>query len=354
MGAADKIWVRKVPVQTEIEIKGATDKKGITSAETKLGATDNNWVRVPGQGRMNRPEKEKSWAQVVSGSRYEPIREVVEETQEQGIEPNSEVQVSRPKYVVQQLSVQIETQEEAKATKTHKTLLENRKGKALFIQKGPSSSGHPSLRLSKQLWPNNKTGGKLRMGRIKQLARQTMLSEYQRLGENEKAQQLVVEIDSTDSTCSVSSPFFSKQFSQGEGSSQKEFPKLLKQQTVCVQREKEDSGEGSGSVSCPPGFETKKEAGPVVNFGALIDQECSILKTTGDVDEWVNTVIGPISKNLGLSSTRGDEAIKKFFMELGHAKLKERKTREGNEDESEQLNYELCNEEFEGHKFEYG
>ncbi|KAF5194681.1 hypothetical protein FRX31_015731, partial [Thalictrum thalictroides] len=86
-----------------------------------------------------------------------------------------------------------------------------------------------------------------------------------------------------------------------------------------------------------------KESG--INFGRLIDQECSKLRTTKEVEEWVGGVIGPLANQMGLSSTMGDVAVKSFFLKLGYAKVKERQKKELNDDEREIKNYEQCNAE---------
>ncbi|KAF5196696.1 hypothetical protein FRX31_013714 [Thalictrum thalictroides] len=163
------------------------------------------------------------------------------------------------------------------------------------------------LRLSKQLWPVNKGGKKNRFAKIKQLARQVVANEYQRLGDEDNAQQIYSEAGPNTSVCSVTTPLHSNQI-------------LL--------------------------VEEKNRA--------LIEHKCSNLKSTDDVNKWVKTVIGPIAKSLGLSSTSGDQAIKKFFTELGLAKLREQNEPEKNEDERERDNYEFCNYELTGKEVEHG
>ncbi|KAF5175641.1 hypothetical protein FRX31_034772 [Thalictrum thalictroides] len=183
-----------------------------------------------------------------------------------------------------------------------------------------------------------------------------MSKEYNRRVNNEESQQVVFEASQPDSDCSVYTPTNNNQQWQPAGTSKgaQVFPKILKRLPEIVNSEMRDNSETSGSVDCPPGFEKKTDKGPVVNFGDLINQECCNLRSTDEVDEWVSGVIGSISKNLGLSSTNGDQAIKKFFLELGYAKLREKKNGEGNDDDRDISNYERCNEELTGTKLAYG
>ncbi|KAF5178107.1 hypothetical protein FRX31_032306, partial [Thalictrum thalictroides] len=120
----------------------------------KQGAVDREWRQVPSKGNSGaKPTKEKTWAQVVTGSRYDPIREVVDETQAYDMEAEDEAQ--------QNLSVP--------EVQGDENLSQGPISKKERAKSGTYNSGNPGLRLSRQLWPSSR---KLRLGKIKNLARQ--------------------------------------------------------------------------------------------------------------------------------------------------------------------------------------
>ncbi|KAF5193848.1 hypothetical protein FRX31_016572 [Thalictrum thalictroides] len=212
------------------------------------------------------------------------------------------------------------------------------------------SNGLPGLRLSRQLWPSTNRGRRNKFGRTKQLARQAVNKEHQRRALVEISPVLSNEEHHADSVLSANSPINSsyRQFEEGTSKQQDDHHSSLKR--ILVKDQSEEVVEISDSESCPTGFEKLSGNNSGVNFGKLIEQECCHLKSKEDVNVWVNGVIGTLAKEMGLSSTMGDQAVKSFFLRLGYAKLNERKNRELNEDERGVKNYELCNDELEGDK----
>ncbi|KAF5193939.1 hypothetical protein FRX31_016474 [Thalictrum thalictroides] len=126
---------------------------------------------------------------------------------------------------------------------------------------------------------------------------------------------------------STSKPLLSGQLQLGEGTSRQvsNGVKILKRQNNSVNNQpvQNEVVDVSDSDSCPPGFEKSSKKQTTVDSGKLIQQECCNLRNKEEVEEWVGTIIGPLTKQLGLSSTNGDEAILKFFTGIGLAKLKE-------------------------------
>ncbi|KAF5196698.1 hypothetical protein FRX31_013716 [Thalictrum thalictroides] len=77
------------PKQTNTDVR--KNEGGPTYANKSRGVADQVWVQVPGIQNLNKSEKEKSWAQVVSG-RFEVIRDVTEEMQDRTEKQKGEAQ----------------------------------------------------------------------------------------------------------------------------------------------------------------------------------------------------------------------------------------------------------------------
>ncbi|KAF5181167.1 hypothetical protein FRX31_029245, partial [Thalictrum thalictroides] len=304
----------------------------------KQSALDKVWVQASGKDTTTRPVKEKTWAQVVTNNRYNPIQEIVAETQAHEEDICS---LGLDTTVVNEAHQQSVVPQNVNLGRTH-------------WQNGSTSSGLPGLRLSRQLWPMANRGGRNRFGRIKQLARQAVNREYQRkeiteIHINSSNEQRPVESGGSASSPQVSS---TRLFGEGTSKQQQLVVSLLKRNIEKDQTE--DVVEISDSESYPPGFEKQKGNGPGVNLGMMIEKECCQLKSREEVDVWVNGVIGSLANQMGISSTAGDQAMKSFFLQLGYAKVKERFNNEPNDDEQEMRNYELCNEELKGNKVLHG
>ncbi|KAF5198985.1 hypothetical protein FRX31_011427 [Thalictrum thalictroides] len=215
------------------------------------------------------------------------------------------------------------------------------------------NSGYPSLKLSRIIWPNHKTGKKDRFYRIKRIAQQALEKECLKSSKLEKEHQqfdcLSVHSDTDDS---VTSPMCDKKERARRGKAIQKGDSVAEQGTAkaWVRKEtatvltKEEVWDG------PPGFE-RKEINPVgVNFAHLIDQECCHLRSEAEVNKWIDSIIVLITKQLNLSSIKGDDAIRIFFKALGVAKLKENRESAIEDDERERLNYANCNEDVRGKK----
>ncbi|KAF5187851.1 hypothetical protein FRX31_022562, partial [Thalictrum thalictroides] len=259
----------------------------------------------PTKERVPEPLKEITWAQVAGANRYDSLREVVEETQAQEEEEGQVSPETVSAYVAQK--------------QLKPKMFQNSFSDNALSQFGSSSSGLPGLRLSRQLWPKGKKGGRTRLGKIKQIARQRVDSEYQRretLGSFHGMQQ---EVRPVTSDLSSSSPHgIDNQFRLESSKQQKD--SFNAQIRTVGKAQFQEVVDISDTESYPPGFEKQsgKESG--INFGRLIDQECSKLRTVKEVEEWVGGVIGPLANQMGLSSTMGDVAVKSFFLKLGYAK----------------------------------
>ncbi|KAF5198310.1 hypothetical protein FRX31_012104 [Thalictrum thalictroides] len=295
--------VEEVANSVVVPIKINGDKGKAIMTHLEVGAADNVWVQAPGKTGSQKPVKERSWAQVAGSNRYDPLREVVAETQANEIK---------------------ETNEE--------------------LDMGPVTAAQAQPRVIK--------GGRTRFGKIKQLARQAVDKEYQRRFAVENSHEVQNEVRPLSSELSISNPYCNeRQTGEGPSKQSKGVFALLKRNFN--ERHSEEVVDISDSEIYPPSCEKSAGKASGVNFGKLIDQECCNLRTEVEVDEWVEGVIGSLAIKLGLSSTMGDKAVKDFFLKLGYAKLKERQNKEANDDERELKNYELCNEEFLGDKLTY-
>ncbi|KAF5196527.1 hypothetical protein FRX31_013886 [Thalictrum thalictroides] len=177
----------------------------------------NNFSLVPDEGKtivaQNRsdgkgssstePIKERTWAQVAGPNRFDALREVADENQTQVEEVGSDSSVSVTAARAQQ-----------------------------------------QQRLSRQLWPIGKGGGRTRFDKIKHLARQIVGNEYQ----NRAAGAMATTADN-------------------------------ERKEVVEIEESEHAHNGSARM-------TGKESG--VNFGKLLEQECCQLRTVEVVGEWGN------------------------------------------------------------------
>ncbi|KAF5187731.1 hypothetical protein FRX31_022682, partial [Thalictrum thalictroides] len=202
-----------------------------TQQSQKLG--DNEWIRVSSKVQQPKPNLERSWAQVVHSGRYDPIREVVEDTPIQKLQPN-----------------------EVQAQVSNNSQQRPGKGKVGVYNKA-FFTGPPSLRLSRQLWPTN--GGKFRFGKIKQLARQALDNEYQQeagtsLRNTSDAIQ-VLETSPSHSPSAISLNMFSSKTGNDGASVRQEqvgITMLKKNHSVESQTRSRDYVALSESISSPP------------------------------------------------------------------------------------------------------
>ncbi|KAF5191741.1 hypothetical protein FRX31_018675 [Thalictrum thalictroides] len=229
------------------------------------GVPDKEWVQVSGK---TRPVKEKTWAQVVSSNRYDPIQEVVAETQ-------AHETVSR--------SMGFEPEAVIEAQQQPTGQLRSNSGKALSQSRSMSSS-LPGLRLSRQLWPNTNKGGRNKFGRIKQLARQAINKEHLRHALAEISPALSNEEHHADS---ANNPINSSYRQFGEGTSKQQDDHHSSLKRILVKDQSEEVVEINDSESCPPGFEELSGNNSGVNFSKLIEQECCHLKSKCEcLGEW--------------------------------------------------------------------
>ncbi|KAF5193589.1 hypothetical protein FRX31_016822 [Thalictrum thalictroides] len=118
---------------------------GVPESQTRVGSgkekeeqqpkvqhgPETGWAKVLGKKKQACLDTERTWAQVVNTNRYDPIREIVEETQ------------------VQETETEIEAHGMGSPTTAKQ---KPNKGKKQPFS-GPTCNGFPSLKLSKQLWP---------------------------------------------------------------------------------------------------------------------------------------------------------------------------------------------------------
>ncbi|KAF5203300.1 hypothetical protein FRX31_007113 [Thalictrum thalictroides] len=310
-----------------VQVEGTISEQAETSQRSNKDKAS-EWVQVTGNSRSTKPTETKSWADVVKSNQYEVLEEVVLETQS-----------TKGKQVA----------ENAGPSHQHRS-------KPLVSKSGPThsfNSGYPSLKLSRMFWPNHRAGKKERFSRVKRIARQALEKESLRLSKASREQQDLECVSIlSDSEDSVSSPLCDNKDTTRrdkgvqiiEKGGQSDSAKTWVRKGSVSVCSKGDSKDG------PPGFERNKEEPIGVNFAQLIEQECCHLRNEEEVNAWVGNIIDPITKKLKLSSVNGEDAIRKFFTALGHAKLKEKKEVTVDDDERECLNYANCNEDVRGKK----
>ncbi|KAF5186030.1 hypothetical protein FRX31_024383 [Thalictrum thalictroides] len=210
-------------------------------------------------------------------------------------------------------------------------------------------AGLPGLRLSRQIWPGVNKGGRARFGKIKQLARQFVDRENQKHVFGGEIQGEVVEVSQVGSAASVSSPHDTVYPSVGVSSKRRDegdnpLKNMSGEENAGDVVEIFDSGSNQSTVKKLSGKKTGSKLGDWFN------QECCQLKSVEEVEEWVSGIIAPLTNQVGVSSIKGDQAVKSFFLNLGLTKLKERQIKDMNDDEREINNYEQSNAELLGDK----
>ncbi|KAF5194048.1 Pentatricopeptide repeat-containing protein [Thalictrum thalictroides] len=166
--------------------------------KSKLNRTSEvGWLQVLGKPKPVHQTTGKTWAQVVNSNSFNPIYDEMEEEPVQETEQEPEVHSQSSLRLKQGFN----------------------KGKKQ-VSNGHMFTGCPSLRLSKQLWPKPKGGGKVRIGRVKQLARQVLKEEYQSRGHfnsTDFSQAESIENNISESDLSISKPSLTGQPKPGEG-----------------------------------------------------------------------------------------------------------------------------------------
>ncbi|KAF5189072.1 hypothetical protein FRX31_021338 [Thalictrum thalictroides] len=259
-----------------------------------------NWTKVTGNSKPMKSTETRTWAEIVKTNHYEGF-EVVDLEAKTAYEKQA-CEVPEPSH--------------HDKPKTNGTKL------------GPASSfnsGCPSLKLSRRLWPNQKTGRKDRLSRVKRLARKALEKESLRNNKNSKEQQVVdYATDQYDSEDSISSPMGDRQeaLRKGKAIQLGDVGAEVGKNKVWVKKEAATDTDKDVLWDGPPGLKRKTASSKGVNFAQLINQECGFLRSEEEVNDWVGNIIDPITKQLKLSTANGEEAVRNFFKQLGYAKLR--------------------------------
>ncbi|KAF5178291.1 hypothetical protein FRX31_032122 [Thalictrum thalictroides] len=299
----------------------------VMTQKGKQEAVGLDWTVVSGNSKPSVAPETKSWAEIVKSNRFEGLEvEKVTETQETVLEQVQEI-----------------------PEPSHRNRPKPNGSKTGMVQ---SFNSGPSLKLSRLLWPKHRSGVKERLSRIKRMARQAVEKENMR-GKNLSREQQVFDcptiISDSDSDDSINSPMGKVTEARGKGkeilsaegiNEQNRAKRWVKKELVAG-----DNKEGSKNETLL-GEEEVKAQSVGVNFAHLIDLECNQLCSETEVDDWVSTIVVPITKQLELSAAKGEMAISRFFKELGYAKLKEKRGKAHEDDDRERLLYENCNEDF--------